>query len=90
MKISSLFLGDVIMVDKKPRKKKLEEDVVIAVPIEEEVKIPEPLIIKEEKRTYLVIRVSPSKVIYEVSKDNLSFTRNIWGPDLKVGDRITL
>jgi hypothetical protein len=78
------------MADKKPRKKKLEEDVVIAVPIEEEVKIPEPLIAREEKRTYLVIRVSPSKVIYEVSKDNLSFTRNIWGTDLKVGDRITL
>ena len=46
--------------------------------------------VSKSKKTYKVICVTPSRIIYEVSKDSLSFTRNIWGTSLKAGDEIIL
>lgn len=45
---------------------------------------------RKNKTAYTVLLVTPTKVVYEISKDNNSVTQNIWGNQLKVGDLIYL
>ena len=42
----------------------------------------------KNKRAYKVILITATRVIYEISKDNYSFTINTWGKDLKIGDTV--
>lgn len=51
----------------------------------------EPVIVsKKEKKTFEVVLVTPSNVIFKVGENSNSFTPNIWGKNLKPGDKITL
>jgi hypothetical protein len=44
----------------------------------------------KNKMGYVVVLVTPVKVIYRISDNNCSSTPNIWGAQLKPGDKIYL
>lgn len=46
--------------------------------------------IKKNKKTFTVVLVTPSIVIFRVEGGTNSFTSNIWGNKLKEGDEISL
>jgi hypothetical protein len=80
-----LFLGDKNMEEEKRKRKIKEEEPVIS-----EEKSPVVSSKKETKKSYKVILVTPTKVVYSVGSDCASITKNIWGMQLKPGDEIYL
>jgi hypothetical protein len=46
--------------------------------------------VTKSKKSFIVVLVTPTMVIYRVGKDSNSFTPNVWGDKLKVGDEIYL
>ncbi len=42
------------------------------------------------KQEFEVILVTDANVVYKVGKDSNAFTKNIWGKNLKIGDKISI
>jgi hypothetical protein len=76
------------MEEEKKKRKIKEEEPVISDYKEE--KYPSVSSKKETKKAYRVILVTPTKVVYSVTSDCASVTKNIWGTQLKPGDEIYL
>ena len=75
---------DIEEEKRKPRKKKIE-----TLDSGEELSVIHSPIV-ENKKKYKVILVKPSIVYFQVEDGSNSFTDNIWGMKLKVGDFISL